>query len=176
MKKFLSILALVTSLGLGFTGNTFAEDAVAVEPVATEAVATEVAAEPVADIPATAPAVEVESATTAEAVSVPAPAANKGDTAWMLVATALVTLMTIPGLALFYGGLVRQKNMLSVLMQVFVIFSLLGILWAVYGYSVAFTGGTYFGGLSKAFLAGITTDSLGATFSKGVYKIGRAHV
>lgn len=169
MKKFLSILALVTSLGLGFTGNTFAEDAAVAEPVASEAIATEVAAEPVAELPATAPAVEVELATTAEAVSAPAPSANKGDTAWMLVATALVTLMTIPGLALFYGGLVRQKNMLSVLMQVFVIFSLLGILWAVYGYSVAFTGGTYFGGLSKAFLAGITTDSLGATFSKGVY-------
>ena len=84
----------------------------------------------------------------AEAAAAPAPVPNKGDTAWMLVATALVTLMTIPGLALFYGGLVRQKNMLSVLMQTFVIFSLMGVLWALYGYSVAFSGGNpYFGGL-----------------------------
>jgi Amt family ammonium transporter len=87
-----------------------------------------------------------------------------------MVSTVLVTLMVIPGLALFYGGLVRQKNMLSVLMQVFVIFSLMAVLWALYGYSVAFTGGNpFFGGLSKAFLAGVTPESLGATFSKGVY-------
>ena len=66
---------------------------------------------------------------------------NKGDTAWMLIATALVILMTIPGLALFYGGLVRTKNMLSVLMQVFVIFALISVLWVIYGYSLAFTGG-----------------------------------
>ena len=78
--------------------------------------------------------------------------------------------MAIPGLGLFYGGLVRQKNMLSVLMQTFAIFSLLGVLWAVYGYSVAFTGGNpFFGGLGKAFLAGVTPESIGATFSKGVY-------
>ena len=78
--------------------------------------------------------------------------------------------MVIPGLALFYGGLVRQKNMLSVLMQVFMIFSLMAVLWALYGYSVAFTGGNpFFGGLGKAFLAGVTPESLGATFSKGVY-------
>ena len=100
----------------------------------------------------------------------PAPVPDKGDTAWMLIATVLVALMVIPGLALFYGGLVRQKNMLSVLMQVFVIFSLMAVLWAVYGYSVAFTGGSpFFGGLSKAFLAGVTPESLGATFSKGTY-------
>ncbi len=95
---------------------------------------------------------------------------NKGDTAWMIVATLLVILMVIPGLALFYGGMVRAKNMLSVLMQVFVIFSLTAILWAVYGYSVAFTeGNAFFGGFSKAFLSGITPDSMAATFSKGVY-------
>jgi Amt family ammonium transporter len=98
-----------------------------------------------------------------------APVANKGDTAWMLVSTVLVILMTIPGLALFYGGMVRSKNMLSVLMQVFVIFSLATVLWVVYGYSLAFTeGGAFIGGLSKAFLKGITPESVAATFSKGV--------
>ena len=98
-----------------------------------------------------------------------APVVNKGDTAWMLICTALVALMSIPGLALFYGGLVRAKNMLSVLMQVFVIFSLMMVLWFVYGYSVAFTeGNAFFGGLSKLFLNGVTVDSVAATFSKGV--------
>jgi len=87
----------------------------------------------------------------------------------MIMATILVTLMVIPGLALFYGGLVRSKNMLSVLMQTFVVFSLMGVLWAIYGYSVAFTGGSpFYGGFSKLFLSGITPDSVGATFSKGV--------
>jgi Amt family ammonium transporter len=103
-----------------------------------------------------------------------APTVNKGDTAWMLVSTILVILMTIPGLALFYGGLVRTKNMLSVLMQVFAVFSLVGILWVTYGYSVAFTSGgegmlgAIIGGFSKAFLAGVTTDSTADTFTKGV--------
>jgi Amt family ammonium transporter len=98
------------------------------------------------------------------------PPPNKGDTAWMIVATVLVILMIIPGLALFYGGMVRAKNMLSVLMQVFVIFSLIAVLWAVYGYSVAFTeGNAFFGGFSKAFLKGVTPESPAATFSKGVY-------
>lgn len=94
---------------------------------------------------------------------------NKGDTAWMMVSTLLVILMALPGLALFYGGLVRTKNMLSVLMQTFTIFSLICVLWAVYGYSVAFTGGSSFlGSLDKLFLSGITVDSVVATFSKGV--------
>jgi Amt family ammonium transporter len=98
-----------------------------------------------------------------------APVPNKGDTAWVLISTILVILMVLPGLALFYGGMVRAKNMLSVLMQVFVIFSLIAILWASYGYSIAFTeGSAFFGGLSKAFLKGITPDSVAATFSKGV--------
>ena len=165
MKKILSLLALVSVLGFGGISTTYAEDMV---EAAKEMAPT---AEVVADAaPAAEPAAAPAEAAPAEATAGPAPTANKGDTAWMLVATALVTLMTIPGLALFYGGMVRTKNMLSVLMQVFVIFSLLGILWAIYGYSVAFTGGSpYFGGLAKAFLAGITTDSLGATFSKGVY-------
>ncbi|HEV2564851.1 MAG TPA: ammonium transporter [Microvirga sp.] len=102
-----------------------------------------------------------------------APTVNKGDTTWMLVSTILVILMTIPGLALFYGGLVRTKNMLSVLMQVFAVFSLVSILWAFYGYSLAFTSGgegigAFIGGFSKAFLAGVTTDSTADTFTKGV--------
>jgi Amt family ammonium transporter len=169
MKKLLSILSLAALVGLGITSNlSFAEDSAAtatVEAVADAAVAVDTAASTEA-APAAAPA----EAAPAEVAAAAPPVPNKGDTAWMIVATALVTLMTIPGLALFYGGLVRQKNMLSVLMQTFVIFSLMGVLWALYGYSVAFTGGSpYFGGLSKAFLAGITPDSIAATFSKGAY-------
>jgi Amt family ammonium transporter len=96
------------------------------------------------------------------------PTVNKGDNAWMLTSTVLVLLMTIPGLALFYGGLVRSKNMLSVLAQVFYTVCMVTILWALYGYSLAFTGGSDFiGGFSKAFLMGVTTDSKAATFSVG---------
>jgi ammonium transporter, Amt family len=112
----------------------------------------------------------------AEAAQAAAPAAaptpDKGDTTWMLVSTVLVLLMTIPGLALFYGGLVRQKNMLSVLMQVMAIACVVMIIWAVYGYSLAFTDGgglnSYVGGFSKAFLAGVTTSTTVETFSRGV--------
>src|SRR5688572_33210254 len=94
---------------------------------------------------------------------------DKGDIAWMLVSTTLVILMTIPGLALFYGGLVRSKNVLSVLMQVFMTFSLITILWALYGYSVAFTSGNaFFGGFDRAFLKGLTSASVAAPFTKGV--------
>jgi Amt family ammonium transporter len=100
------------------------------------------------------------------------PAPNKGDTAWMLTSTALVLLMSVPALALFYGGLVRGKNMLSVLMQVFVVFSLISMLWFAYGYSIAFTeGNAFFGGFGRLFLAGAADPykgewSLAATFSK----------
>ncbi|MEZ0168893.1 ammonium transporter [Microvirga sp. TS319] len=103
-----------------------------------------------------------------------APTVDKGDTAWMLVSTILVILMTIPGLALFYGGLVRSKNMLSVLMQIFAVFSLVAILWVTYGYSLAFTSGpegalgAVIGGFSKAFLAGVSGNSTADTFTKGV--------
>ncbi len=104
-----------------------------------------------------------------EAAAAVAAIPNKGDTAFMTISTLLVILMTIPGLALFYGGLVRSKNMLSVLMQVFVVSSLIYVLWSIYGYSVAFTGGTpFFGSFDKLFLKGITPDSIAATFSKGV--------
>jgi len=102
----------------------------------------------------------------------PPPTPNKGDTAWMLTATVLVLLMTIPGLALFYGGLVRTKNMLSMLMQVFYTVCVVVIIWVLYGYSMAFTeGATYnafFGGFSKAFLAGVTPESNVETFTTGV--------
>ncbi|AWV05882.1 ammonia channel protein [Lysobacter maris] len=98
-----------------------------------------------------------------------APVVDKGDVAWILTSTLLVLLMTVPGLALFYGGLVRAKNVLSVLMQVLVVFSVIVLLWAVYGYSLAFGGaGPVIGGFDKLFLAGVTPDSLAATFTDGV--------
>jgi Amt family ammonium transporter len=110
--------------------------------------------------------------------ALPAPVPDKGDTTWMLVSTILVILMTIPGLALFYGGLVRAKNMLSVLMQVFACFCVIALLWVAYGYSLAFTGAAtaeeataltpFVGGLSKMFLAGVRPDSAVETFSQGV--------
>ncbi len=110
-----------------------------------------------------------EEAATAAATAAPVLVANKGDNAWLLVSTALVILMSIPGLALFYGGLVRAKNMLSVLVQVFVTFALISVLWVAYGYSLAFTeGSAVVGTFDKLFLKGITVDSVAATFSKGV--------
>ncbi len=158
MKKLLATL----SLGLAILG--FADVALAQAADAASAAASSAA---VATAPAAAaPAAEAASAA---AAAVPAPVPNKGDTAFMTVATALVILMTIPGLALFYGGLVRSKNMLSVLMQVFMIFALISVLWVVYGYSLAFTASNpFFGTLDKLFLKGVTPDSIAATFSKGV--------
>jgi Amt family ammonium transporter len=111
------------------------------------------------------------------AAPAPAPAApvfNNGDVAWMMISTALVLMMSVPGLALFYGGMVRSKNMLSVLMQVFTVVCLIGVLWVVYGYSMAFSDGSpFFGGLSKTLLNGVVFDANGnfvptGTFSKGV--------
>ena len=103
------------------------------------------------------------------AAAPPPPVPNKGDTAYMMLSTVLVLSMIVPGLALFYGGLVRSKNMLSVLMQVMVGASLIFVLWAIYGYSLAFTGGSpYYGGFDKIFLSGITAESVAATFSRGV--------
>ena len=128
----------------------------------------EVKAEAPAAAPAAAAAVAAE-AKPAEAAPAPAAVPNKGDNAWLLVSTAFVILMSIPGLALFYGGLVRAKNMLSVLLQVFSVFSLISVLWVIYGYSIAFTeGGAFFGSLDKLILKGITPDSVAATFTKGV--------
>ena len=102
----------------------------------------------------------------------PVPSIDSGDTAWMIVATLLVIMMSIPGLALFYGGLVRAKNMLSVLMQVFVTVSLMSILWAVYGYSLAATEGPFnsiYGGLSALFLNGINETSVSGTIPEYVF-------
>ncbi len=97
---------------------------------------------------------------------------SSGDTAWMLTATALVLFMTIPGLSLFYGGMVRSKNILSVLMQCFAITSLMTILWVVYAYSIAFGGdGPFWGGLSKMFLAGVRVDSLSGTIPETVFMV-----
>ena len=157
MKKFITILALGLA-ALGFSGGALAQD-----PAAASA--------PAAEAPAAAPAAAAAApAEAASAAAAPAPVPNKGDTGFMMIATALVILMTIPGLALFYGGLVRSKNMLSLLMQVFMIFALINVLWVVYGYSLAFTAGNpFFGTLDKLFLKGITPDSIAATFSKGVY-------
>ena len=105
-------------------------------------------------------------ATLAATAAFAEPTVNKGDNAWVMTSAALVLLMTIPGLALFYGGLVRQKNMLSVLMHVFYTVCIVGIIWVFYGYSLTFTGGSsYIGGFSKAFLSGVTTDSKVGTFS-----------
>lgn len=105
----------------------------------------------------------------AQAAPAVAPTVDKGDVAWMLTATLLVVLMVMPGLALFYGGLVRSKNMLSVLMQVTMVFSLVTVLWVLYGYSLAFGGeGLIIGTLDKVFLSGVTMESLAATFTANV--------
>jgi Amt family ammonium transporter len=115
----------------------------------------------------------------AEAAASPIPAAtvNKGDTAWLLISSALVLMMSVPGLALFYGGLVRTKNMASVLTQVLMIVCMVSIIWVVYGYSMAFTSGSpYVGGLSKLFMKGVDANSQAATFSNGVYVPELAYV
>src|SRR5579872_7439158 len=107
-----------------------------------------------------------------DAAAAAAPVPNKGDVAWMLTASALVLMMSIPGLALFYGGLVRTKNMASVLTQVFAIVAMIGVTWTIYGYSMAFSDGgsmtSWIGGFSKAFLHGVDASSTAATFSNGV--------
>ena len=169
MKKILLSLAL--GLSLLFSGAVMAQTA-APTPAASEAKAAEPAA-PAASVAAAAPAAAAPAAV-ASTPAAPAAVPNKGDTAWMMVSTLLVILMTVPGLALFYGGLVRSKNMLSVLMQVMVTFSLIVVLWFIYGYSLAFTeGGRFFGGFDRLFMKGVWDNAAGtfanaATFSKGV--------
>jgi len=158
MKKLLTYLALA-ALALGFSGGAMAQDAAASAASAVEMATTAVETATTAAAPA------------AEAASAPevVPAVHKGDVAWMMTSTLLVVFMALPGLALFYGGLVRSKNMLSVLMQVMVVFSLICVLWAVYGYSLAFGGeGLIIAGFDKLFLAGVTVDSLADTFSADV--------
>ena len=170
MKKIFATLALMT--GLLMTGGAHAQYE---NPKPADAPAT---AAPAAAAPANAtsatPAAVPATAAPATAAAPPAPVPNKGDVAWMLTSTALVLLMSVPALALFYGGLVRSKNMLSVLMQVFVTFSLITVLWVIYGYSFAFTeGNAFFGGTDRLFLKGVADLAKGefamaATFSKGV--------
>jgi Amt family ammonium transporter len=155
MKKVLTSLLIGLGLAWGLAFSQMAYADTAAPPAAAPS-----AASPVAMAPATAPAADA---------AAPAPVPNKGDTAWMTVSTLLVLLMTVPGLALFYGGLVRSKNMLSILMQVFVVTCVIYILWAIFGYSLSFTAGNPFiGSLDKLFFKGITPDSVAATFSKGV--------
>lgn len=168
MKKLLVSLALGLSL---MTAATFAPAQTAAPAAAASEAAAPASAAPAA---VAAPAAAAPAAD-ASAAAAPAPVPNKGDTSWMMVSTLLVILMTVPGLALFYGGLVRSKNMLSVLMQVLVTFSLIVVLWFIYGYSLAFTEGNQFvGGLDRLFMKGIWDNAAGtfanaATFSKGVY-------
>ena len=144
MRRLIACLVLGLA-ALGMAGPSWAQDAAASAPAAA------VAAEAVASAPATA---------------APAATVQKGDVAWMLTATMLVIMMTVPGLALFYGGLVRAKNMLSVLMQVMTVFSMIVVLWGIYGYSLAFGGGgAFIGVLDKAFLSGVSVNSLADTFT-----------
>jgi Amt family ammonium transporter len=168
MKNWLAGLAL--AFAVGGIAPAMAQDAAkpAVSADAPAAATAAPAAEPT-------PAVAATAATPAAAAAAPAaPTTNKGDVAWMFVATMMVILMTIPGLALFYGGLVRSKNMLSVLLQVFFIFAVIIVLWCIYGYSIAFTEkNAFFGGFDRAFLGGIVDPAKGtfasaATFTKGV--------
>ncbi|MGH8727882.1 MAG: ammonium transporter [Burkholderiales bacterium] len=150
MKKLLVMLACIFAFGASYAAE-----------------------EPGKPSDAAAPAVEAAAAEAPAAEAAPAPVPNKGDVAWMLTSTALVLMMSVPALALFYGGMVRAKNMLSVLMQVFVTFSLVTVLWCIYGYSLAFTAGNaFFGGFDRLFLGGTFDSATGAfsmaaTFSKG---------
>ena len=155
MSRWLAPLGLVALMAL--TNSVFADDTASAAVVEAAPVAAEIVAAPVT-----------------EAAAYVAPVFNKGDIAWMLTSTLLVLFMVLPGLALFYGGMVRAKNILSISMQIFVTFCLISVLWAIYGYSLAFTAGNDFiGGLDRLFLKNML-DSAGnltaaATFSKGVY-------
>ncbi len=168
MKKLLASLTLGLSLLAG--GSAALAQAPAASAAAPASAAS--AAAPAASAPA--PAAASASAPAAAASAAPAPVPNKGDVAWMIVATAFVIMMSIPGLALFYGGLVRSKNMLSILMQVFVTFSMIVVLWCLYGYSLAFSEGNQFiGGFDRILMKGLFDPMKGefantGTFSKGV--------
>ena len=166
MKKIFALIAMVGALSVYAPAFGQDKDKAPAAPAATP---TAPAAAPAAT-PAPATAAPAPGAPAATAA--PAPTPNKGDTAWMLTSTALVLMMSIPALGLFYGGMVRSKNMLSMLMQVFVVFSLIVVLWCVYGYSLAFTeGNAFFGSFDRLFLKGTFDSSKGefamaATFSK----------
>jgi Amt family ammonium transporter len=161
MKKLFLTCAMALGLfALAPLAPAFAEEAA---PAAAATAATP---------PAAADAAAAETAAPAAAA---APVPDKGDTTWMMLSTLLVIMMAVPGLALFYGGLVRSKNMLSILMQVMVTFSLIVVLWFIYGYSITFTeGNAFFGGFDRLFMKGSWDNTAGtfatvATFSKGVY-------
>ena len=184
MKKLIALAALLGAVTFGAAGTVLAQGGLdtttpnkpaAAAPAAPAATTTTTVTESVK--------VDAKAGTVTETVKVEekkeeakpsAPTPNKGDVAWMLVCTALVIMMSVPALALFYGGMVRAKNMLSVLMQVFVTFSLIVVLWCIYGYSLAFTeGNSFFGGFDRLFLSGALDAGKGefamaATFSKGV--------
>jgi Amt family ammonium transporter len=181
MKKTITTLLAGVSILFALAAPVHAEDAKpAASAPAASAPAAAAASAPEASAPAAAPAAAAPApaaaapAAAAPAAEAPPPVPNKGDTSWMMVSTILVIMMSIPGLALFYGGLVRSKNMLSILLQVFTIFALIIVLWCVYGYSLAFTeGNAFIGKFDRAFLNGIwdpakATFSTAATFSKGV--------
>jgi Amt family ammonium transporter len=165
MKKLIAVLSMFALFAAA--GGAGAQD----KDKAPEKAAVEAKAEPKKEAKAEAKKEEAKAAEKKEEAK-PAPVPNKGDVAWMLTSTALVLMMSVPALALFYGGMVRSKNMLSMLMQVFVVFSLVSVLWCIYGYSLAFTeGNAFFGGFDRLFLGG-TFDStkgefaMAATFSK----------
>ena len=172
MKKLLA--SFVLGLSLLATGSALIAQTPAVTPAASEAVAPTTGPSIPAETPAVAAPAAAPAAAAPAASAPAAPVPNKGDTAWMMVSTLLVIMMTVPGLALFYGGLVRSKNMLSVLMQIMVTFSMIVVLWFIYGYSLAFTeGNAFFGGFDRLFMKGIWDNAAGtfanaATFSKGV--------
>ena len=171
MKRLLASLMLVGTLG--FAGVALSE-----EPMPAPAAATMEAA-PAADMAAMPEAMPAEAAPAPEAAAAEAPKLDSGNTAWMLTSTALVLFMTIPGLALFYGGMVRKKNVLATMMQSFAITAMITVLWMVIGYSLAFdtTGmekgvtnfNSFVGGLSKAFLSGMGKDSLTGTIPESVF-------
>ena len=163
----LCLAALCGLMTLGVATTALAQDTAppAAEATAEAAPAVDVVTETVTETVIEAPAPEAAPAEEAAAE----PVVDKGDVAWMLTSTLLVLLMVVPGLALFYGGMVRSKNVLSVLVQVITVFSLLVVLWIVYGYSLAFSGeGAWLGNLDKLFLKGVTPETLAATFTDGV--------
>ena len=167
MKKFFAIVAMLGAFAL--VAPVFGQDKDKAAPAPAPAAAPAATPAPAAPAP---PAAAAPAAAAPAATAAPAPTPNKGDVAWMLTSTALVLMMSVPALALFYGGMVRSKNMLSMLMQVFVVFSMIVVLWSVYGYSLAFTeGNAFFGGFDRLFLKGTFDSSKGefamaATFSK----------
>ncbi len=179
--QMLCLAALCGVMATGVVATAIAQDAAAAQEATTATAAeapavAEAAPAPAVDAaasaaaPAEAAPTEAAAAEPAAEEAAPAPSISKPDTVWVLMSAALVIFMTLPGLALFYGGLVRSKNVLSILVQNLAVFSLVAVLWALYGYSVAFTEGTpFFGGWDRLFAKGLDAAAIGATFTKGVY-------